>query len=882
MARLFQSGFELNSAAAGVEFSNASGSPTISSTTYRSGSYAGRISSLSSGTAKYFGHTMVQTTIKTMFARFYFRVATLPSAENRIFLINDAVALTTPVVYLTLDNSGVLKLYDEDGQITGTSTLSTGTWYRIEVKVDISAASGSHIVEAKVDGASAFASASDRAIGQTNLLYPVFGGNLNSEAQTTGDWFFDDIAINNEKSIFGQSYTAYGNAGGSAANDLYGIKWIAPESGTVDSITFYGNGNSATRNFKAVLLNSSKQIVTNGVGNATAATTTTGYWTSSFSTPPSVTAGTTYYLGIVVEANVFFYYRNLTVNTEAFIKSNSYSSPVDVTGETASATHFLFYASYSPTGGGTPINTSYPGEGAVVVALPNGNGDNNATTGNYSMINEIPPSDTASSGSTMAELDTNPKNIDVTVSSPTTMGINSGSVVNAVSIIARMREDTAGTTNYFMRIKSASSGSLYLTPAVDCGDATTVRSNPSATTSFVNQMVSNTDPTTGLRWTVAGTNSLTNMQIGVGTTDGSPDTWVLGLYAMIDFVQNTSPTTALNTPADSATGVSVTPTLNFTGTDADGDTLEYNAQVDTVNTFDSQVSTFTTPLANTSAAGTTDLVTTSGIDTTGANLIILGVSYNTGTTPTITDSKGNTWTGLTAQAQASNGASRIYYCYNPTVGSGHTFSNSTSGGFSTITVQAWADALSAPFDQENGAKTAGASTLATGSITPGVDNEVIISHFMFSAAGTASVNSSMTISNQQNFGAANNYGGALAYKVQTTATAINPTWTSGGGSTGLAATIASFKVNESPLVNALSASDAGFTAGHPFASGAAKDYTVQSALANSTEHFWRVRAIDPTGTNTYGAWATTRSFTTTAGGGTAVKDMLGGFIPFAR
>ena len=56
----------------------------------------------------------------------------------------------------------------------------------------------------------------------------------------------------------------------------------------------------------------------------------------------------------------------------------------------------------------------------------------------------------------------------------------------------------------------------------------------------------------------------------------------------ITVTKNTPPTTALNTPTDTATGQSLTPTLNFTGTDPNGDTVEYEVQVDTVNTFDSQ------------------------------------------------------------------------------------------------------------------------------------------------------------------------------------------------------------------------------------------------------------------------------------------------------
>lgn len=208
MANVFRSGFELNSvAAANPEFSSTSGSPTISTTTIRSGTYAGRISSLSSGTPKYFRY---QTpSLSHLYNRFYLNIATLPSAENTIFLLNDLQSFTTPAVYVTLDNTGALRLYDEDGQVgSASSALSTGTWYRIEVKLDRSGAGGSHIVEAKIDGTN-FASASNRNVGQ-NIASVNWGGNLLSEAQTAGDWFFDDIAINDSTGSFQTSYPGEG------------------------------------------------------------------------------------------------------------------------------------------------------------------------------------------------------------------------------------------------------------------------------------------------------------------------------------------------------------------------------------------------------------------------------------------------------------------------------------------------------------------------------------------------------------------------------------------------------------------------------------------------------------------------------------------------
>jgi hypothetical protein len=86
-----------------------------------------------------------------------------------------------------------------------------------------------------------------------------------------------------------------------------------------------------------------------------------------------------------------------------------------------------------------------------------------------------------------------------------------------------------------------------------------------------------------------------------------------------------------------------------------------------------------------------------------------------------------------------------------------------------------------------------------------------------------------------------------------------------------------------PLIDAYSVSDSGFvnpdTGGdtHPFNSGENIQYTVQSgdALATGT-YYWRVRGLDPAGTNGYGAWATTRSFTVTSSGPTVDQVMRHG------
>lgn len=185
--------------------------------------------------------------------------------------------------------------------------------------------------------------------------------------------------------------------------------------------------------------------------------------------------------------------------------------------------------------------------------------------------------------------------------------------------------------------------------------------------------------------------------------------------------------------------------------------------------------------------------TTGSIDTTGASFLVLNVAwYDPGTAPTISDSKSNTWSALTKQT--STGSSRLYYCASPSVGSGHTFSANGTGSYPSIQVLAFSGSHGTPFDQQNGAASAGA-TLATGSITPSEDNELVIAGLVHgdNLGGAVSIDGGFT-AYKNAFSSGNNMGGGIAYLIQTTATAANPSW-SVTTSTQLAATIASFKAS---------------------------------------------------------------------------------------
>lgn len=190
--------------------------------------------------------------------------------------------------------------------------------------------------------------------------------------------------------------------------------------------------------------------------------------------------------------------------------------------------------------------------------------------------------------------------------------------------------------------------------------------------------------------------------------------------------------------------------------------------------------------------------TTGAVDTTGATLLVAVVTRYSGGVPTVSDSNSNTWTALTDRT-GGEAAARIYYAVNPTVGSAHTFTIGGGGSdyYAKITVGAFSGAAtSTPFDQQNGAGSgSGSTSLASGSVTPGEDNELIISVISTGtgSSGTYSVDNSMTkFSGEEPYEINVNEGHAGAYKIQTTATAIDATW-SWTGSAVRAAAIATFK-----------------------------------------------------------------------------------------
>lgn len=197
------------------------------------------------------------------------------------------------------------------------------------------------------------------------------------------------------------------------------------------------------------------------------------------------------------------------------------------------------------------------------------------------------------------------------------------------------------------------------------------------------------------------------------------------------------------------------------------------------------------------SGGSSNTGTTPGVDTTGADLIVIAVGYfSTGTLGTISDSKGNTWTALANHTNSANTSLKIYYSHSPTVGAGHTFSAAGSGTYLSIAAMAFSGSAATPFDVEHAGGGSASTSGQPGSITPAGTGELLVLAGSFgsgisSTAPTANDSFSAAIDFHQGSSGVD-FGLVDFWLSDGNANAINPTitWT---GSAEYEIDIAAFK-----------------------------------------------------------------------------------------
>lgn len=172
--------------------------------------------------------------------------------------------------------------------------------------------------------------------------------------------------------------------------------------------------------------------------------------------------------------------------------------------------------------------------------------------------------------------------------------------------------------------------------------------------------------------------------------------------------------------------------------------------------------------------------TSGAIDTTGATVLVGLVTRTNVTASTFSDSKSNKWALIKSEGVGSAGAAVDLYLAYPSIdgiGSGHTFT--VASGFPCLYVAAFSQSQLLDIASVKSANNSSANSIQPGSMTPAQDNSVIIACMSYRDTTTISVDGGFTIIDQQPFLASNYIGGALAYLIQTSAAASNPTfsWT---------------------------------------------------------------------------------------------------------
>jgi hypothetical protein len=172
----------------------------------------------------------------------------------------------------------------------------------------------------------------------------------------------------------------------------------------------------------------------------------------------------------------------------------------------------------------------------------------------------------------------------------------------------------------------------------------------------------------------------------------------------------------------------------------------------------------------------------------------------------LSDSRSDSYTPLTEYHVVSDVRFRWYYSAVTACSSscGTTFTGTSTASYISICALAFSGTkATSPADQGNG-NSVTATAITIGSITPGEANELVVTGVGFGAivAYGASGPTSYTYTGVTNTDFVGYIGGlhfgvAVAYWIQTTATATNPVWTANASSTQ-AGSVESFHPPGSP------------------------------------------------------------------------------------
>jgi hypothetical protein len=237
MARLWTSGFELQSATAGIEFAKAGlNGGGISTSTFRSGAASMQINV--SASFSWFGQVIKSSSSSTeAFCRVYVNFTTFPGATTEVVSAFDSVAVAVRAA-ICVTSAGVVQLLTNGpgGTQIGSNgpTLLTGQWYCLEM--DVSGGSGTATLNGRVDGVQ-FAGSATATVNNFDSFY--LGNPLTS---ATMNLFYDDWAINDTSGASQTSYPGPGKVISLLPNAAGDVNTFATQTGGTA-----GSSNNFTR-----------------------------------------------------------------------------------------------------------------------------------------------------------------------------------------------------------------------------------------------------------------------------------------------------------------------------------------------------------------------------------------------------------------------------------------------------------------------------------------------------------------------------------------------------------------------------------------------------------------------------------------------------------
>lgn len=270
MARLFTCGFEENNTTTTMW---TGGGGTITSTSPHSGTYA---ANLTAGQQLNRNLSATKTT-GTLWTRFYWKTSVLTTANNFARFLNSGGSANWT---LTKTNTGAITLTNNvtTTAVTTTATVSTGTWYRIEVEHVIDNTTGS-IVAKLYTGDESTVIETLTISGEDTLNTDVFTLRLLEASGGATVFNYDDVAVNDESGSLqntwpgpgktylltpnGDNAVAWTKAGTPAATNWQGVDEVPGDLANID--TDYNYDSGSTNEDRLNLTNLGAEVTSNAV-----------------------------------------------------------------------------------------------------------------------------------------------------------------------------------------------------------------------------------------------------------------------------------------------------------------------------------------------------------------------------------------------------------------------------------------------------------------------------------------------------------------------------------------------------------------------------------------------------------------------------------------